>query len=165
MADIDYTRLGLPASIMQEAQFYPFEDLLIKMFERGLPDLNFSTYISENIQFPAVVGSRFTRSTGWSGDPRFIDSGPVRINVFTEQPNADGKGYFISEAIRVMMMKAHTERWHFPGTGSILSIRMEAEPTDANDWMTASGIVQFADLPKGVSRFETIYYMTVRRPN
>lgn len=156
--------MRLPASVQERVRFQPFEDLLRAIFERGMPDVKFVTRVPERMSYPLVFGERFVQQAGWDGDPRFIDSGPIRINVFTEGPNAELEAYYISEAIRVLFNQVHRERWYFKGLGGILNLSMEVEPADAKDWATATGVVQFADKPKGVSRFETVYRMTIRRP-
>ena len=161
---MDMSAFNLPASVLDRVAFFPYEDILAAMFERALPELRFETYVPEVLSYPLITGARFTPQGGWSGDPRFIDSGPVRINVFCAGPDADVEAFLISEAIRVMMLEASLERWNFPGLGSIVNITMSTEPADVNDWATATGIVQFADLPEGVIRFETVYQMTIRRP-
>ena len=161
---MDMSAFNLPASVLDRVAFFPYEDILAAMFQRAFPELRFETYVSEVLTYPMITGARFTPQGGWSGDPRFIDSGPVRINVFCAGPDADVEAFLISEAIRVMMLEASLERWNFPGLGSIVNITMSTEPADVNDWATATGIVQFADLPEGVIRFETVYQMTIRRP-
>ena len=161
---MDMSKFGLPASVLDRVAFFPYEDILAAMFKRAFPELRFETYVSEVLTYPLITGARFTPQGGWSGDPRFIDSGPVRINVFCEGPDADVEAFLISEAIRVMMLEASLERWNFPGLGSIVNITMSVEPADVNDWATATGIVQFADLPENVIRFETVYQLTIRRP-
>ena len=161
---MDMSAFNLPASVLDRVAFFPYEDILAAMFQRVFPELRFETYVPEVLTYPLITGARFTPQGGWSGDPRFIDSGPVRINVFCAGPDADVEAFLISEAIRVMMLEASLERWNFPGLGSIVNITMSTEPADVNDWATATGIVQFADLPEGVIRFETVYQMTIRRP-
>lgn len=169
---MDLERFNLPKSVEDNIQFQQFEDLLVAIFKRGLPDVNFRTTIPEELTrlLPLVVGKRFLRQGNWSGDPRFIDTGYIRINVLTKElddggpPIAEEQALYIAEAVRVMMFKASRERWYFPGLGSILNITMETEPEANSDWATASGIVQFADLPKHFSRVETVYRMTIRRP-
>lgn len=161
---MDMSAFNLPASVLDRVAFFPYEDILAAMFKRAFPELKFETYIPEVLTYPLITGARIAPLGGWSGDPRFIDSGPVRINVFCAGPDADVEAFLISEAIRVMMLEASLERWNFPGLGSIVNITMSTEPADVNDWATATGIVQFADLPEGVIRFETVYQMTIRRP-
>lgn len=161
---MDVSQFNLPDSVLDRVAFYPYEDILMAMFAKAFPELRFETFVPETLTYPMITGARFASQGVWSGDPRFIDSGPVRINVFCAGPDADVEAFLISEAIRVMMLEASLERWHFPGIGSIVNISMNTEPADVNDWATATGIVQFADLPEGVTRFETVYQMTIRRP-
>ena len=161
---MDMSRFNLPSSVTDRVAFFPYEDILAAMFERAFQELRFETYVPELLTYPLITGARFTPQGGWSGDPRFIDSGPVRINVFCDGPDADVEAFLISEAIRVMMLEASLERWNFPGLGSIVNITMSTEPADVKDWATATGVVQFADLPENVIRFETVYQMTIRRP-
>ena len=162
---MDLSMYNVPNSVKDKVRFYPFEDILHEIFKRGLPDVNFGTFIAEDMTFPFVHGQRFLRQRPWSGDPRFIDHGPIRIQVFTYGPEAETEGFLLSEAVRVTLLEASLDRWHFPGVGSVLHIEMENEPSPSSDWASASGIVQFADLPKETVRYETIYNMTIRRPN
>lgn len=156
--------VNLPQSVRDMVQFYPYEDIVLAIFARGLPDVPVKTYFDSQCTMPAVTAQRFALQSGWSGDPRFIDSGLIRINVFTRGPDAELQGVYYSEAIRVLMLKANLERWHFPGIGSVLAIDMQIEPTESADWATTFGPVQFPDLPKDTVRYETVYRMTIRRP-
>lgn len=163
---VDLPPLDLPPGIADMVEFSPYEDLLLAIFERGLPQLQVRTLIppSEYIEYPLVLVRRKDPVGLWRGDPRFVDKGQVLVSVFTEDPDGEHKGIIISEAIRVMLRKAWLEHWHFPGLGSIVEINMMKEPIRVVDWATASGPVQYAELPGNVWRTESEYSLTVKRP-
>ena len=168
--DIDFSDisdLDLPAGVREMIEFMPFEDMLLSLFRRGLPSIKMHTLIppSDFLEFPFVLARRMQPVGFWNGDPRFLDKGRVAVSVFAEDPNGENKAILISEAIRVMFAKATKERWKFPGISSIVNIRMLQEPNRVADWATATGPVQFADLPGNVWRAEALYDFTVRRPD
>lgn len=162
----DFSSLDLPDGILQMAEMMPMEDLLLALFRRGLPQLEVHTLIppSDYLDFPFVLARRAAPVGAWRGDPRFIDRGRVVLSVFAEDPDGENKGILISEAIRIMFRTAWLEHWHFPGLGSIVEIKMYQEPNRVADWATATGPVQFADLPGNVWRTESSYEFIVRRP-
>lgn len=162
----DISSLDLPDGIAQMIEMMPLEDLLLALFKRGLPQLEMHTLIppSDYIGFPFVLARRAQPVGNWRGDPRFIDRGRVLLSVFTEDPDGENKGILISEAIRIMFRQAWLEHWNFPGLGSIVEIKMVHEPNRVADWATATGPVQFADLPGNVWRTESSYEFIIRRP-
>ena len=108
---------------------------------------------------------RKSRGLGvWNGDPRFTDACAVEINVLTQDPDGDEAGALVSEAVRVALREAWLSHKNLPGLGSVIEIRMVDEPRRVTDWATATGPVQYADLPGGVWRYETRYAVSIRRP-
>ena len=162
----DYSTLDLPKGVLDRVEMYPYEDIMLSIFERGMPDLAVHSLVppSEYLEYPFVLVRRQAPVGHWSGDPRFVDVGRINLSVFAEDPDGENKAILISEAIRVMFREAWREHWNFPGLGSIVSIRMIQEPNRVPDWATATGAVQFADLPGNVWRAESSYTVAVRRP-
>lgn len=162
----DYSMLDLPPGVLEAVELFPIEDIMLALFERGLPQLTVHSLIppSEYLEYPFVLVRRQSPVGNWRGDPRFIDVARVQLSVYTEDPDGENKAILISEAIRVMLKRAWLEHWNFPGLGSITQIKMVEEPNRVPDWATSIGPVQFADLPGNVWRAESTYIVTIRRP-
>ncbi len=52
-----------------------------------------------------------------------------------------------------------------PGRGHLTRVQMTSAPRRVTDWATATGPVQYADLPTGVWRYETQYRIGIRKPH
>lgn len=154
----------LPASVITLAELSPIEDILLYILRTGLPDVPTVSLIAEDPP-PAFILARRQHSMGeWKGDPRFTDHARFTIHTYTEDPDGDAKGAILQEAIRVVLRNAWLNHVSVPGRGSIISIKMESDPSRVSDWATASGPVQYADLPTGFWRYEAVYSITIRKP-
>ncbi len=154
----------MPQSIVDLVELSPVEDVLIEVLRAGLPDVPVVSLIAEDPPHLFVLVRRLHGMGDWRGDPRFTDSGRFFIHTFTEDPDGDEKGALLSEAVRVVLRDAWLNHANVPGKGSVISIKMLNEPSRVNDWATASGPVQYADLPTGFWRYESIYQINVRKP-
>ena len=163
---MDYSSLGLPASVAEKIELTPYEDIALAILRLGLPDIPVQSLIPPpgSLEFPFILVHR-TRAIGnWNADPRFTDEGMVLVHVFTEEPDALEKGQLISEAVRIVFRQAWLDHWHFPDMGSVSRITLKSEPTKSPDWATSAGPVQFADLPANVTRHESEYEFRIRKP-
>jgi hypothetical protein len=70
----------------------------------------------------------------------------------------------LAEAVRVALRDAWLDHHSVPGRGHIVRVDMTSAPRRVTDWATATGPVQYADLPTGVWRYETAYRIAIRRP-
>jgi hypothetical protein len=166
-----YPNLGVvPDWIAEKVKFAPVEDLALAVLKEAFPKMNINTLIELNqagddysdgffVRIRRILGAGL-----WAGDDRFIDYGALAVHVFTKDPDGDLRGALVSEAIRVALFEANLARKFYPGLGSLTDVRVDEEPSRKTDWATASGPVQFADLPAGYWRYETRYSMWVRKP-
>lgn len=154
----------LPQSVLDLVELSPVEDVLLSILREGLPEVPVVSLIPKEAPSAFVLVRRLHGMGQWSGDPRFTDAGRFFVHTFTEDPDGDEKGAVLSEAVRVVLRNAWLAHKVVPGRGSIISIKMLSEPSRKTDWATASGPVQFADLPTGFWRYETTYEIKIRKP-
>ena len=157
--------INLPASVLALVENNPVEDLMLAVLRQALPDIPVVSLFGQHDKPPYILVRRIGSLGGWDGDPRFTDYGRFSINTLTADPDGDEKSALLSEAVRVVLRNAWLSHVSIPGIGSVTSIKMTHEPTRRTDWATSTGPVQFADLPTGFWRYESIYELKVRRPN
>ena len=156
--------LNLPQSVTSRVALTPIEDVLLAVLRSAFPDIPVYSLIPKDPpSFPFILVRKSRGLGDWHGDPRFIDVCLAEIQVFTQDPDGDEAGALVSEAIRVAMHEAFMTHQRIPGKGTILRIDMVNEPRRVTDWATAAGPVQYADLPAGVWRYETVYSVSVRK--
>ncbi|KPC89304.1 hypothetical protein ADL35_02375 [Streptomyces sp. NRRL WC-3753] len=155
---------GLPAEIKALAELSPVEDLLLAVLRDGLPGIRVQSLIQKDQVFPFVLVRRDTTYGIWTGDDRFTDSARVIVQSFCEDPDGDADASILSEAVRVVLRDAWLNQKVYAGRGHITRVDMLAAPRRATDWATATGPVQYADLPTGVWRYETTFQVDIRKP-
>jgi len=155
---------GLPPEVIELAERSPVEDFLLDLYAQKLPSVKTSTLIADDQTFPFLLVRRIPGLGENRGDPRFVDSAAVSIQAFVEDPNGDEDAAILSEAARVVLRDAWLKNYVVPGRGHITTFEMSSAPRRVTDWATASGPVQYADLPSGVWRYEAQFYLTIRRP-
>lgn len=157
----------LPASVKPKVALVPYEDLVLTILRKKHPDMDFDSLISydmRDFKYAFVNVRRYPGDGYWSGRQRLLDDGSVLIEVFTKNPDGDAKGALISEALVNTIIEAGHEHEYYPGLGSIVKAELIEEPIRKTDWVTATGPVQFADLPTGTWRYETRIALKVRPP-
>lgn len=157
---------GLPPEVYAKAELSPPEDLILAILREDLWNVPIQSLISQSPTFPFVLVRRSPMYgiRDYSGDPRFMDAAGIEIHTFTQDPNGDEDGAILSEAVRVCMRDAWLKHRVVPGRGHITYCEMTAAPRRAPDWATATGPVQYADLPTGVWRYQTEYLVEIRKP-
>lgn len=154
---------GIPQPVLEKAEFAPVEDVVLPLLRQALPGARiYSKVPVENLAPYAVVRNAPTERW-WSGDPRFVDWATIFVHVYTEDPDGERKAAIFSDAIRVALRDAWLNQTD-SGHGFICSYRMTNRPTRRSDWATAQGPVQYADLPTGMTRYEAMYAIQIRRP-
>lgn len=156
--------LDLPASVLAMTELQPVEDLLLHVLREGLPDVEVLSLIPDDPPYTFILVRRQAGLGDYSGDPRFTDRARFTIHAFTHDPDGDEKGAVLSEAVRVVLRNAWLAHTTVPGLGSIIRCEMTVEPSRKTDWATATGPVQYADLPTGFHRYESAYVLSVRKP-
>lgn len=155
---------GLPPEIHALAEMSPVEDLLLALLREGLPGVSVQSLIAADQKFPLVLPRRIDQFGEWRGDQRFVDTATVAVHAFVEDPNGDEDAATLSEAVRVVLRNAWLDNKVVPGRGHITRLDVMSAPRRVTDWATASGPVQYADLPTGVWRYETVYDIAFRKP-
>jgi hypothetical protein len=148
--------------VLALVEMSPVEDLMLVLLRAAMPDMQVKSLISADQDFPLVL----VRSSGawgeWDGDPRFLDAAIVTIHTLCSGPNADEDAALLAEATRVVIRDSANVV--VPQRGHITKADMIDRPRRVTDWATATGPVQYADLPTGVSRYETQFRVEIRKP-
>lgn len=155
---------GLPDEIKALAELSPVEDLLLAVLRDGLPGIKVQSLISFDQTFPLVVVRRLPSFGNWEGDTRFLDAAQIAVHAFCVDPDGDEDAAILSEAVRVVLRNAWLDQVVVPGRGHLTRVDMTSAPRRVSDWATSSGPVQYADLPTGVWRYETLYQIEIRKP-
>lgn len=155
--------MALPQEILDLVEMHPVEDLVLSLLRDRITTVPVQSQIYDDQTFPAIVIHRGdTIGEWWGGDERFIDNARLDVFCFVEGLNADEEGALLSEAVRIVLRDS--VNIVVPGLGHIAEARMSSPPRNAADWDTATGPVQYADLPTGVVRYSTSYALKVRKP-
>lgn len=153
---------SLPPQVLSLVEMRPAEDLLLDLVTPLLPGVNVGSLIADDQTFPFVLIRNVGAWGEWDGDPRFLDSAQVNVHVFCDGINADEDAALLSEAVRVVFNDI--KNIVVPGKGHVVRVEMMERPRRVADWATATGPVQYADLPSGTVRYETIYHFIIRKP-
>jgi hypothetical protein len=152
----------LSPEVLALVEMSPIEDLLLGLLPDKLPGVQVRTLIADDQTFPLAL-VRVSGDWGeWGGDPRFLDAGQVTVHTFCEGINGDIDASLLSEAIRVVLRDSVNEV--VPEKGHMTKVQMMTRPRRVSDWATSTGPVQYADLPTGVWRYETIYQIEIKKP-
>jgi hypothetical protein len=155
---------NLPDSVKALAEHVPAEDLLLDILRARLTDISIVTTICPDQTFPVILARRLPTFLDFPSDERFITSMDLAVHVFTEDPDGDRDAAIISEACRVVLRDAWLNHYDNPALGSVHFFDVLSPARRVTDWATASGPVQYADLPSGVWRYEARYRLVVRKP-
>lgn len=153
--------MSLPPEILALVEMSPVEDLLLDLLPDKLPGIQVQSLIRDEQTFPLVIPRRSGNFGDWNGDERFLDAARITAHTFCEDPNGDEDAALLAEALRVVLRDSRNVV--VPQRGHITKVKMASAPRRVTDWATASGPVQYADLPTGVWRYETIYDIEIKR--
>ncbi|AWY07579.1 tail terminator [Streptomyces phage Yosif] len=155
---------GLPPEIKAMAELSPVEDLLLAILREGLPGVQVKSLIAKGQTFPLVLVRRSPSFAMEGGDTRFVDTAQISVQCFCADPNGDEDAAILSEACRVVLRDAWLGNKVVPGRGHLTRVTTASPPRRVTDWATAAGPVQYADLPTGVWRYESLYDISIRKP-
>lgn len=160
------------SDIASVPQFSPLEDLilaLLRPLEDEIPGLKVRTMYEENVTTPFILVRRisgaYASSQFGKGEERFVQRAVLAVQVITEDPNGDEKGAVLSELIRRVLTTAWLHQVVVPGAGSIATLVTLNPPHRASDWMTGTEVLQYANLPQQMHRYETEYGLILRPPH
>lgn len=146
------------------------DELMAGIFRRyfaRVPDVGVHYQYSEDLKPPFIV-AKHERKSGTMGlpteDDRFLRAMVFGVVTITSGPDADALGEQLQEACAQAIRTAHQEQWVIPNGGSISVVENSSLPTKVNDWATSTSVVQYASLPEGWARYESIYRLLVRPP-
>jgi len=151
----------LHPDVLALVEMQPIEDLLLALVPPKLTGVSVQSLVFDRQSFPAVVVRANGDWGAWGGDERFIDSGQVNVEVFCSGIDSDSDCALLSEAVRVVLRDSLNVT--VPGIGHLTRVEMVSRPRRAPDWATATGPVQYADLPTGVQRYESLYDVSIKR--
>lgn len=155
----------LPDELLQRVEFAPVEDVLVPILRDELPGIRVTSLVNfDTIQFPAVLVRASYSTAHWSGHPDLFDESLVSVQVFTDGLDADQDGAHLSEVVRVALRDAARRRANVPGVGRLVAADQRGRARRQPDWATATGPVQYADLPSGAVRYESIFHVRWREP-
>ena len=155
---------SLPASVHDMVEMSAVEDVMLALLRARIPDIETQALIAPNQTAPLILPRRSPEAGRWRGDTRFVDAAYVDVQVFCDGDEADADAQALSEAVRVAIRDSWREHEVFPGLGHITWQEMTISPHRRPDWATATGPVQYADLPAGWVRYESTFYLEIRRP-
>lgn len=153
---------NLPDIVRRVAEMSPVEDILIAVLRERLPGVPVQTLITNRQTWPLVLPRRMPQIGMWEGDARFVDQADVLIHCFAEDPDGDQDAAILAEAVRVALRDAASAKKGVPGVGYLSDVAMTSAPRRAPDFASAQGPVQYASLPDGVWRYETVYRVEIR---
>lgn len=156
--------MALPPAIYDMAEMSPVEDVALGLLRPALPGIAVNSLIAHDQSFPMVLVRRGDSFGSWQGDSRFLDSAQLLVHTFCIDPNGDEDAALLAEAVRVALRDAWLKQTVVPGRGHLVGYDMLSSPRRVTDWATATGPVQFADLPAGTHRYETRFDLTIRKP-
>jgi hypothetical protein len=155
--------MALPQEILDLVEMHPVEDLVLALLRQRITTIPVQSQIYDDQTFPAIVIHRGDMiGEWWGGDPRFIDAARLDVFCFVEGVDADEDGALLSEAVRNALRNSLNQV--VPGLGHLTQVTMTSPPRNAADWDTATGPVQYADLPTEVVRYSTTYALSIRKP-
>lgn len=139
---------------------------IFKDFFKGQA-VGISTTFYEGMSTPHIITRRERRS-GTQGlgtdDERFLRSAVMNVNVLCSGIDADEDAEELSEMCYRALLEARLNQKVIYGHGHIVDLQNSSTIARESDWATSTGVVQYASLPKGTVRYETIYRVLFRPP-
>lgn len=151
--------------------FAPPEDILLAIFrplEAEIPGLVVTSRIpdDEDMTTPMILcrsGTGSWNSDSFQGDEtRFVRRFIADIQVFTDDPEGDKKAALLSELAYQRLRTVQRRQIVFPGLGHLAYVRTSTPAHQVPDWATSTGVNQYANLNKGMYRYEAKYGIAVR---
>lgn len=173
MSDLEQFPQSLDELLGSDPTFGPVENLicaLLKPVEQFVPGLRISPWIEnyEAFHTPYVVvrkeSGAFASDVFGDPDSTYLQRAVIHIETFTDDPDGDQKGAWLQEILRVRLRTCWKKSIVVPGLGHIGRVRISSPPHRATDWATSTGVVQYANLPKNMHRYEATYGILVRPP-
>lgn len=160
-------------------RFGPSEDLLLRVFREYFygdpyrldPPWNdkhkpfIRTLLPDDMDFPLLFVRRDKRSGSQNldfSDQRHGLSMVATVETFSQGDDADLDSALLQEAVRQCLFEAVNKQKGWSDLGFLSSVNIWSQPARVSDYATSTGVVQYASLPNGVIRYESIYQFIVR---
>lgn len=130
-------------------------------------DIHIGTLFSEEITPPMIVARAERRSGGMADaihDDRHMRPALISVSTITDGVDADEMGEELQEAVRIALRQAQLSQTVVPNGGSITRITNSSLPVRVSDYATSTSVVQYAGLPAGQVRYESIWRIIIRPP-
>lgn len=154
--------MALPQEVLDLVEMHPLEDLVLSILDADIPSIPRGTRYSLSQSFPYILVRVIDDWGRPAQDHRFVVTRQLVVHTLCEGLNAEEDAALLGEAVRVALTRA-TNRV-IPGKGWISKFDPISLPSQSPDWATATGPVQYADLPPGVVRYQGKYEVSYRRP-
>lgn len=153
--------------------FGAVEDLVIgllrpyftRLQEAGGPEVHVYTSYQEDMRTPGILCLN-TRRTGIeaysTNDDNWVRSVVLEVNTFADGAEAERDAADLQEVVRHIFMDAQRRQVVIPNVGVLNKVTSPVMATQHTDWATASGPVQYAKLPHGITRYEGRYRLLMR---
>lgn len=161
---------SIPERLYDLVDFPAVENLILPLLREAIPDVPIYSTIPEGVdEIPYVLARKHFTQQWWAGDNRgFINDVWLKVETFTQDPGfvdattpgGDDQGSVLSEIVRKALRDSVGKV--VPGVGHIAQFQVINDARRAADWTTATGPVQYADLPLGTWRYEAIYRLRTR---
>lgn len=148
------------------AEREPIEDVALAILRPALPGIQVVTAISKIQTLPAVLVRRLPTFIYAQTDPaeRWLEQADLSVHSFAQDPDGDRDAAILAEAARIAMRDAWLSNFGNDNMGWICRFTCLAPARRVPDWATASGPVQYANLPNNFWRYEGRYRLTIRKP-
>lgn len=157
-------------------EFGAVEDYLLAVLrplEAEVPDLRVVAYIEADDAFSEHqnhilarrVPGAFANASFGSNEERFVQRGMIRIETFTndgQDGNGDLRGSKLQEICRRRLLTVYRKQVVVPGVGHLCELRNSSPAHRTSDWQSSTGVVQYANLPHNMHRYETTYGIIMR---
>lgn len=123
------------------------------------------TLLPEDAEFPLLLVRRDRRSgsqTLDTKDQRHSLSAVATFETLCQGLDADGDNALLQEAVRLCILGAVADQAGWPDLGYLNQVNIWSQPARVSDYATSTGVVQYASLPSGVVRYESIYQFIMR---
>lgn len=130
-------------------------------------DIKIGTLYTEDMPTPTLIARRERRSGNGemrNTDDRFMETAIVSVNTLTSGLEAEADGASLQEMCRIALRQAVMDQKAYPGLGHLAAIENSTAASRVSDWATSTGVVQYATLPKGVVRYESVFRLLIRPP-
>jgi len=130
-------------------------------------DIHIGSLFTEDMATPAIIARHERRSGTVShdaADSRYLKPVIISVNTVTSGLEAERDGHDLQEMCRVALVEAQLKQLTIPGLGHISNIENSTVASKVSDWATSTGVVQYAALPKGAVRYESIFRLIIRPP-